>query len=71
MLHGRHAHIALSEHRSALCVDHMLGNGIDDRHSFKVYALYLVTIVLRSRVERHGEAQTCMQTLSTERKAAF
>ena len=33
MLDGRHTHIALSHHRTALGIYHILGNGIDDRLS--------------------------------------
>ena len=71
MLHGADAHVALAKDGAALCVDHIFCYGIDSRHSFKVDALDLITMILRSRIESDGEAQSSMKAFSAEGEAAF
>ena len=42
----------------------ILSDGINDRLSFQVNTLNLVTGILWSRIKRNGEVQTCMQSFS-------
>ena len=71
MLDGRNADIALTEYGTALCFNNVLSYSLDNRLAFKVDALYFITGVLWCRIESYGEAQACMQTLSTKRETTF
>ena len=71
MFNGRNARIALSQYGTALGIDYVLGNGVDDRLTLQVDSLNLITCILGCRVECNGQVQTCMQTFSEQRKAAF
>lgn len=51
MLHCADTHIFLSEHGAASGVHHVLGQGVDHRFVFQVYALELDAVVFRSRFE--------------------
>ena len=67
MLDGRDAQVVtLSEHGAALCVNNVLGNGVNGGHSFQVDALYFVTRVLWGGVECHREAQSRMQAFAAQ-----
>ena len=63
MFDSRYAHVALTEHRAALCVHHVLSYAFDNGHTFKVNALDFITVILWSRVERHRQTQPCVQAL--------
>ena len=71
VFHCRDANLALAKHSAALSVNNVLCHSIDDGFAFQVNALNLVTSVLGCGVESNGQVQTCMQTFSKERKAAF
>ena len=66
VFHGRHSHFAFSQDGTSLGINHVFGNGVDDRHTFQVDTLNLVSGIFSSRVEGHGEAESGMQTLSAE-----
>ena len=71
MLHRRDAHLAVAQNSAALSVYHFLGHCIDNGLTVKVYALYLVTMVLGSRIECHGKAQTGVKSLAEQGKASL
>ncbi len=68
MLDGRDADVALTEYGTTLCFNNVFSYSLDDRLAFKVDALYLITGVLWCRIESHGEAQACVQTLGRTRR---
>ena len=71
MLDGRDADIALAEYGATLGFNDVLGYSLDDRLAFEVDALYLITGVLWCRIESHGEAQACVQSLAAKRETTF
>ena len=71
MLNGRHAHIAFTQNGATLCVNYVLSDCLDCRHTVEVDALYFIASVLRGRVECHGETQTGVQAFAAQRETAF
>jgi hypothetical protein len=56
MLNGGDAEVIASKDGASLGVHHILGNGIDNGHAFKVNTLDLVSVILWSRIESHRKA---------------
>ena len=71
MLYGADADIPLCQDRSALGVDHILGDGIDGGLALEVNPLNLVPGVLRCRIEGRREAQSCVKSFPEEGEAPF
>ena len=71
MVYGTDTDISLCQDRSALWVDHVLGNGINDGLAFEVNSLNLVPGVFRCRIEGCCKAQSCVESLSEEGEAPF
>ena len=71
MLNGGTFGFALAQHRSALCVDHILGDGVNHRLAFQVDTLDLVTRILRGGIKCHCEIQARMQSLAEQGETAF
>ena len=71
MLHRRDAHLAVAQNGAPLGVYHLLGHCVDNGLAVKVYALYLVTMVLGGRIESHGETQTGVKSLAEQGKASL
>ena len=53
MLDGADFHVVLDEDRSALCVAYKISRTFNDRLSFDIYPLNLISIVLLSR-QKYG-----------------
>ena len=66
MFDGRDAYVAFSYDGTTLCLHHILCDGLDDRLTFEINTLYLITGVLWGWVESHGKTQTCVQTLAAQ-----
>ena len=71
MLNRRHAHVALAEHSATLCVDDILSHSLYDGHTVQVYSLYFISMILRGRIERHREAQTCVKSFAAKRETTL
>ena len=70
MFYGAYTCFAFCEYCTTCCFSNIFCNSINDRLSGKVYSLYLITVVFRSRIECHGKAQACMQSFSKKRKTS-
>ena len=66
MLHSAATHLALTQYCSTLGVYHVLGNGIHDGLTGHVDALYLVSVVGRSRHEGHCEGESSVQSFAAQ-----
>ena len=64
MLNSRHPDITLTENGTTLGIDNFLGNCIYDRCTVKVGTLYLISGVLRCRIEYYCKAQARMQSFT-------
>ena len=66
MLYGTYFNSVFGEYSTACCLGHIIGNSVNNRLTFQVDTLNLISMVVRSRVESNGQVKSCMKTFPTE-----
>ena len=71
MFNSRTFGITFTKHSATLGIDHIFRNGINHGLAFKIDTLNLVARILRGRIKRDCQVQTCVQTLAEQGETAF
>ena len=66
VLYGTYLNPVFGKHGAACRFGHVIGNSVNDRLTFQVGTLNLISVIVRSRVESNGQIKSSVKTFPTE-----